>query len=164
MTNTDQNQTTNELVITREFNAPKELLWKAWTDPEHCKRWWGPKNYTSPVCNIDLRVGGKYLSSMRSDDGLDIWSTGVYREIIPFKKLVLTDSFSDDKGTPIHASNYNMPGNWPPELLITVEFEEQDGRTEMTLTHERLPEEMKDMCRDGWNESFDKLDEQLTNI
>ncbi len=163
MANTNQNQTTNELIIKREFNAPKEVIWKAWTEPEHCKKWWGPRNYTSPVCKIDIRIGGKYLSSMRSDDGVENWSTGVYREIIPSKKLVFTDSFSDDKGNPVPASHYNMQGNWPMELLVTVEFEEQDGKTEMTLTHEGLPEEMKDMCRDGWNESFDKLDEQLTN-
>jgi len=71
-----------ELFITRIFDAPGELLWKAWTEPESVKRWWGPKNFTSPFAKIDLRVGGTYLYCMRSPEGQDFWSTGVYREII----------------------------------------------------------------------------------
>ena len=85
-----------ELAITRIFDAPRESVWKAWTDPERVMRWWGPKNFTSPVSKIDLRVGGAYLNCMRGagPDGVvrDFWSTGVYREIVPFKRLVFTDS------------------------------------------------------------------------
>ena len=70
------------LLITRTFDSPRELVWKAWTDPERVKRWWGPKGFTAPFCKIDLRVGGVCLNCMRSPDGKDYWSTGVYREIV----------------------------------------------------------------------------------
>ena len=86
------------LVIERVFDAPRELVWKAWTDPEQVMRWWGPKGYTSPAAEIDFRVGGKYLFAMRSpefQEGRDLWSTGVYREIVPLERLVCTNSFAD---------------------------------------------------------------------
>jgi uncharacterized protein YndB with AHSA1/START domain len=74
-----------EVVIKRTFDAPRELVWQAWTDPETMMRWWGPKGFTSPTCEIDFRVGGKALNCMRSPDGTDYWSTGVYREIVPLR-------------------------------------------------------------------------------
>jgi uncharacterized protein YndB with AHSA1/START domain len=89
--------TESELVITRVFDAPRELVFKMWTEPKRCKKWWGPKVFTSPVVKIDLRVGGRYLNCMRSPEGKDYWSTGIYREIIPMKRLVMTDSFADAK-------------------------------------------------------------------
>src|SRR5687767_5398946 len=101
------------LNITREFNLSIDKVWKAWTEPESFKKWWGPKDFTCPYCSIDLRVGGKYLNCMRSTEGEEYWNTGVYNEIISFKKLVYTDSFSDDKGTVIPASFLKMPGEWP---------------------------------------------------
>ncbi|MDQ1261779.1 MAG: hypothetical protein QG575_960 [Euryarchaeota archaeon] len=80
-------QMTNEdridLIITRFLDAPRELVWKAWTEPERLIRWWGPIGFTSPVSRIDLRVGGEYLSCMRSPDGKDFWSKGFYREKCP---------------------------------------------------------------------------------
>ena len=146
------------LIITRLYDAPREEAWKAWTDPEHVKRWWGPKYFTSPVSKIDLRVGGKYLSCMRGPDGKDYWSTGVYKEIVPQKRLVCTDSFADEKGNVVPASHYGMPGEWPPELLVTVTFEDLGGKTKMTLRHEGIPAgPMLEQCRVGWSESFDKL-------
>lgn len=153
--------TTEKLIITRDFDAPPEKVWNAWTKPELYKRWWGPKNYTTPVSKIDLRVGGKYFYCMRSAEGKDFWGTGVYREIVTLEKLVCTDSFADEKGKEVPASDYGMPGDWPAELLVTVTLKEQDGKTILTLTHEGLPDEMKDECRNGWNESFDKLEEVL---
>lgn len=150
-----------ELVITRTFDAPRESVWNAWTDPEQVKKWWGPKDFTAPVSKIDLRVGGKTLNCMRGPDGKDYWSTGVFREIVPNEKLVMTDSFSDPQGNPVPASQYGMEGDWPNELLVTVKFEESNGKTKMTLQHAGLPEEAREMCEAGWNESFDKLAESL---
>ncbi len=155
-----------ELIITRIFDAPRDLVWKAWTDPEHVMRWWGPKNFTSPVSKIDLRVGGKYLNCMRGagPDGVvrDYWSTGVYREIVPQKKLVLTDSFADEKGNVVSASHYGMEGDWPLELLIMVTIDETGGKTTMTLRHEGMPAgQNRELAEAGWNESFDKLAEYL---
>lgn len=152
----------NELVITRIFDAPRELVWKAWTDPEHCMKWWGPKNFTAPVCRMDLRVGGKYLNCMRSPDGKDYWTTGIYKEIVKPEKLVYTDSFADENGNVVPASHYNMPGEFPLEMVVTVTFEELDGKTKMTLVHKDMPAgKMQEMAGTGWNESFDKLAETL---
>src|SRR5688500_6087761 len=90
--------TEQDLVVTRVFDAPREMVWKAWTDAEQMKRWWGPKGFTAPTCTMDLRVGGKYLHCMRSPEGQDFWSTGVYREVTAPERLVMTDSFADEKG------------------------------------------------------------------
>ncbi len=151
-------QTSEALLITRFFDVPKELVWKAFTEPDSLMKWWGPKNFTAPVCKINLHVGGEYLFCMRSPEGKDYWSKGTYREIIPQQRLEMTDSFADEKGDTVPASYYEMPGEWPLELQVTVTFEEQDGKTKMTLRHVGLPVEMKDPCSEGWNQSFDKLE------
>jgi uncharacterized protein YndB with AHSA1/START domain len=151
-----------ELVIERLFEAPRERLWQAWTNPEQMKRWWGPKDFTAPYAEIDLRVGGKYLSCMRSPEGKEFWSGGVYRQIVPLEKIVVTDSFTDEKGNVVPAAQYGMSGDWPLELMVTVTFEEQDGKTKMTLRHLGIPAgENLEECRQGWNQSFDKLAEAL---
>lgn len=146
-----------ELVITRVFDAPRDAVWKAWTDPGRFMLWWGPEGYTSPACEIDLRVGGKYLACMRSPEGQDCWSTGVYREIVPGERIVCTDSFADAEGNVVPASHYGMEGDWPSELLVTVTFEEDGGRTIMTLRHDGIPSGMARDCEAGWSGSFDKL-------
>lgn len=149
------------LTIHRTFDLPLTTVWKAWSYPESLQKWWGPKEYTCPDCIIDFKVGGKFLASMQGEDGKKIWSTGVYKEIIPLKKIVNTDQFSDSKGNIVPASYYNMPGDWADELLVTVEFEEVDGKTNMKLRHEGLPPEMIDDCRKGWQSSFDKLEDNV---
>jgi uncharacterized protein YndB with AHSA1/START domain len=152
----------NELVITRVFNAPRTLVWKAWTDPEHFKRWWGPKDFTSPACIIELRVGGTIHWCMRGPDGKDYWTVGAYREIVPMERLVYTDNFADEKGNIVPASHYGIPGDWPGETVVTVTFEEIGGKTTMTLRHVGIPAGvMKEMTGAGWNQSFDKLAESL---
>jgi len=86
----------------------------------------------------------------------------VYREIVEPERIVYTDSFADEKGNPVPASHYGMTGEWPLETLVTVTFEEHDGKTKMTLRHVGMPSgEMSDMAGAGWNESFDKLAESL---
>jgi len=162
-TKTDPSTTSveKELIITRMFDAPRDLVWKAWTDPERLMRWWGSKNFTSPVSKIDLRVGGTYVNCMRAPDGKEYWSTGVYREIVPLERLVLTDSFADEKGTIVPAAHYGMQGDWPLELLITVTFEVAAGKTKMTLRHVGIPTVETANAQTGWNESFDKLAEVL---
>jgi len=154
---------TRELFIERIFDAPRELLWKAWTDPQHIMRWWGPKDFTAPVAKIDFRVGGTYLFCMRSPDGQDYYSTGVYREIVPLQRIVYTDSFADEKGNVVPATHYGMGQDFPLELQVTVTFEEHGNKTRMTLRHAGIPEgKMTDDTLQGWGESFDKLAESLT--
>jgi uncharacterized protein YndB with AHSA1/START domain len=148
-----QTATEQAVVIERIFDAPVEMVWRAWTEPEHFKRWMGPKGYTCPALEIDLRVGGKFLGAMRSPEGQDIWSTGVYREIIPFKRLVTTDSFADENGNVVPASHYGIEVDMPLEMTVTVTFEDLGGRTKLTLQHEGMPAD----GAQGWNESFDKL-------
>ena len=159
----------NELIITRIFDAPRKLAWKAWTEAEQVMRWWGSKIFMSPSCKIDFRVGGKYLFCMRSDSGPEawqkgIWSTGVYKEIMPMEKIVFTDCFADEKGNVVPSTHYGMDGI-PLEMEVTLTFEEvEGGKTKMTLLHMGMPEKFKKECQTGWNESFDKLDKVLTGV
>lgn len=162
-TSAGQNPTAEQaeqaLVITRVFDAPPGLVFRAWTEPERVMCWWGPKGFTSPVARIDLRVGGSYLYSMRSPEGQDFWSTGVYREIVEPERIVLTDSFSDADGNVVPALHYGISGDWPLELRVTVTFEGVDGKTRLTLRHEGIPAgEGREMTGYGWNQSFDKLE------
>jgi uncharacterized protein YndB with AHSA1/START domain len=159
-------QMAEEVVITRTLDAPRELVWKAWTEPERIMRWWGPKGFTSPACEIDLRVGGKYLSCMRSPDGKDYWSRGVFREIKRHERLVMTDSFADAEGNTVPASYYGMSGDWPLEMLITLTLEEQEGKTKLTISHsgtEGVSDEDRKNMQQGWDESLDKLAEALVS-
>lgn len=161
---TTPNTNNKEIIIVHTFDAPIEQVWKAWSDPEILKKWWGPKDFTAPFSRIDFRVGGKYLHCMRSPEGKEFWSTGVYREIVPMQRIVCTDSFADEKGNVVPASHYDMEG-LPLELQVTVTFEEQNGKTKMTLRHVGIPEgEMSKLCEAGWNESFDKLAEVLARV
>ena len=158
-------QTKSDILVERVFDAPRELVWRAWTEPGCVKRWWGPKGFTAPAIEIDLRVGGRYLYGMRSPEGQDFWNTGVYREIVPGKRIVATDSFSDAEGNVVPASDYGMTGDWPLELVATVTFNEIEGRTEMTIQEPDVPTgENREMAEAGWNESFDKLADLLKEL
>jgi len=154
-----------ELVIERIFDAPRGLVWKAWTEPEQVMRWWGPRGFTAPAAEIDFRVGGKYLFAMRSpeyEEGRVLWSTGVYREIVPLERIVCTDSFADEKGNVVPATYYGMNADIPLEMLVTVTFEEHEGKTKLTLRHVGIPSGPDhDGAQQGWSESFDKLAEYL---
>jgi len=151
----------NEIVINRVFDLPISKVWQAWTEADQFKKWWGPKDFTCPSSKMEARVGGKYLNCMRGPDGKEYWSTGVVKELIPERKLVVTDSFSDEKGNIKSASEYGMPGDWPKELLITVYFEEADGATKVKLRHHGVSDEMREDCIKGWNESLDKLEKNI---
>jgi uncharacterized protein YndB with AHSA1/START domain len=148
------------LSIKRIVDLPIDTVWKAWTDPETYKKWWGPYDYTCTYCKIDLEVGGNYLSNMKNEKGEEIFGTGTYKEIVPKKKLVMTDNFSDANGN-ITGPPKGMQGDWSKELLITVELQEKNEKTELSLTHEGMPVEVYDDCIKGWNESFDKLEKNL---
>ena len=153
---------TKDIVITRMFNAPRERVWKAWTDPKELVKWWGPKDFTSPVCKNDLRVGGKYLYCMRGPAGSefdkDMWSTGTYTEVIPMEKIVATDFFADADGNIISSKEYGMPGEWSEDMIITVTFDDAGpAKTKLTIIHKGHPTEIADMANDGWNQSLDKF-------
>lgn len=119
-----------QIVITRVFDAPRGVVFKAWTEPEHMKRWWGPNGFTTPVCRIDLRAGGIFHNCMRSPEGHDYWSKGVYREIIEPERIVCTDCFSDAEGNFVPPTHYGLSPDWPQEALLTVTFTEHEGWSE----------------------------------
>ena len=154
-------QTGQTFFVTRTFDAPRDLVWKAWTEPERLRQWWGPNGFTSPVARTDLRIGGRYLWGMRSPDGQDFFSTGVFREIVEPERLAFTDSFADAEGNVVPASHYGMPGDWPAENVMTVTFEERDGRTAVAVREEGIPEEMRGPSEEGMRESFEKLADYL---
>lgn len=154
--------TLNEVVITRIFDAPRELVFKAWSDPEHLMRWWGPNQFTSPVCRIDFRVGGDYAFCMRSPDGREFWSAGTFLEIVVPEKIVYSDSFADEKGNRVPASHYGIPGDFPEETTVFLVFEKIGDKTKLTLKHIGLPAgEISEMTNVSWNEILDKLAKNL---
>jgi uncharacterized protein YndB with AHSA1/START domain len=159
------NTSTTTLNIERTFEAPREVIWKAWSEPETIKKWWGPRHFTIPVCNIDFRVGGRTFSSMKGPmpDGttIEIWSVGVYKEIVPLELIVTTDSFADPDGNPVPASYYGMGEGFEEEAVIELRFKDLGNRTEMKLRHIGMPSHMAVEATMGWNESFDKLVELL---
>lgn len=148
----------DELVVSRLFDAPRELVWRAWTDPEHFMRWWGPAEFTAPHCTIDLRPGGAWHAAMRSPDGQDYWSKGIYREIVEPERIVSTDYFSNADGDRVEPTEYGLPPGWPAEMLITVTFEEVEGGTRLTV-RQSVPLSLAKQVGavEGWNGSLDKL-------
>jgi uncharacterized protein YndB with AHSA1/START domain len=151
-----------EFVVTRVFEAPRDLVFRAWTEPERLKRWWGPRGYTMPFCEIDLCPGGVMHHCMRSPDGRDIWGKGVFREIVVPERIVLTDSFADEEGNVVSPTHYGMSPEWPLEVLLTVTFEEEAGKTRVTLRYEGVPPGAdRDGSQQGWSESLERLGEYL---
>lgn len=161
-TSTKMPQTGKELVLTRVFDAPRELVWQAWTDPKRMMQWWGPRYFTAPTVKIDFRVGGTYLADMRAPDGKDYWSRGTYKEIVPLERIVATDSFADAEGHIVPATYYGMSADFALESLVTITFEEKAGKTTLTIRYAGIPEGKDyDGALVGWNETLDKLGEFL---
>lgn len=161
-----------DLKIERVFDAPVDLVWKAWSEPEMIKKWWGPKNWSSPEAKIDFKVGGKYLLAMRGAMGpgqpeITTWSSGTYKEILPMKKIVALDHFADEHGNQIHASTYGLPESFPMESEITINFEDLDGKTKLTVYYpsiEGIEGPMLSNMTQGWNQSLDKLQKNLQEL
>ncbi|HEX9332374.1 MAG TPA: SRPBCC domain-containing protein [Anaerolineales bacterium] len=156
-----------DLVVTRIIDAPLELVWKAWTEPEHIMRWWGPKHYTSPSCKIDLREGGKYIFCMRAPKdhgGQDMYTAGVYKKIVPMQYLEFTQGLSDKDGNPIDPIQVGMPPDFPEEIRTTIVFEAKGNMTELTITEYDWPmSQMSVYSYAGLHQSMDKLSESLKN-
>lgn len=154
-----------ELVVERVFNAPRELVFQAWTEPEHVRRWWGPGSFTVPFCEIDPRPGGVFLRCMRSPEGRDLWVTGVFREVVVPERLVFTDSFADAEGNVVPAEHYGLAPGLPLERLVTVAFEEEGGATRVTLRHAGIPPGAdRELTRRGWSEGLQGLAEYLGKL
>lgn len=153
---------TKPLHIERTYMVPVEKMWQMWTESEEIKKWWGPTLFSCPVAEIDPREGGKYLFCMRGAMGpgmpeQDFWSAGTFKEVIPLQKLVMLDHFADKDGNYVNASVIGMPGEWPDELMITVEFTPVEGGTKVAVTNEGHPTDMEAPAQEGWGQQLDKL-------
>lgn len=154
-------EATKPSVYTREFDAPREAVWNAWTKAEEHMKWWGPRTFTCPAARMDVKVGGTYHVAMRSPEGKTGWNLGTYREVVPMERLVYTVQFADSLGNVIPAAQVGLPGKWPEAGMTTSTFEEVNGKTKFTLVQEGVPMEMRAMCEQGMNECLDKLAETL---
>jgi len=156
-----------ELIITYIFDAPRELLWKAWTDPEILIHWWWPDGFTTTISKMDFRVGGQHFSCVRSPEGQESCSKSIYQEIVEPERLVMTNSFTDKEGNTVQASDYGLSQDFPMEMQITVIFEEHNGKTKLILKNsdvESMSEKTKSDTQQGWNESFEKLVRYLQKL
>jgi uncharacterized protein YndB with AHSA1/START domain len=159
-----------EFVITRVFDAPRDLVFKAWTERDHLLKWFGPKGFTMGVANLDLRPGGVFHYSMRSPDGHEMWGKFVYREIVPPERIVLVNSFSDANG---NLTRHPMSPTWPLEMLSTTTFTEHEGKTTLTLKwvpfnateqERKTFDEARGGMQQGWTGTFDQLADYLANL
>lgn len=145
---------TRELRITRIFDAPRELVFKAWTDPQHLINWWGPRGSFTPKCEMDARPGGSYQFLMRASSGREVIWSGVCREFIAPEKLVLTCSVRNLDGTVISA-----------ETVLTLTLEDQQGKTRLTL-HQGVfdSEQNREAHSRGWSDALDRIGEYLARV
>lgn len=153
-------------IVERVLDAPRELVWRAWTEPEHFMRWYGPKGFTMPTCEIDFRVGGRHLFGLRSPDGWAYWTTGVYREIVPLERFVATDSPADEHGNIVTPAHYGMGEDAPLETLITVTLQDLGGgKTKLTVRQSGWSDaNMAAGASGGWSQAFDKLVDVLAAV
>jgi uncharacterized protein YndB with AHSA1/START domain len=139
-----------ELCISRVIDAPRELVFKAWTDPDHARNWWGPRNWPAAHLEMDVREGGAWRNCLRSTEtGKELWQKGVVREVVAPERLVFTFSWEEE-------------GERGLETLVTVTFADEGGRTRLTFRQTPFQSlEERDGHRSGWNSSFDRLEESL---
>ena len=142
-----------ELVITRVLNAPRKLVFKAWTDPAHLVRWYGPQGFQLTSCEMDLRPGGAFRFSMRSPEGKDHPHSGVYREVAPPEKLAFSFAWEGEDGRRGH------------ETLVTLTLAEQGDKTQLTMRQAVFESvESRDSHNGGWSECFDRLADYLAGL
>ena len=155
---TDNNRSQDAVVIERSFDAPVDLIWQMWTDPEHFKAWYGPDGATIPVAKMDVRVGGTRLvcMEMQTPDGpMQMWFTGEYREVVENERLVYTESMSDENGNVSSPSDMGMPEGHPTTTEVRIELEDVGGRTKMVMTHAGVPGDSPGAA--GWAMALHKL-------
>jgi uncharacterized protein YndB with AHSA1/START domain len=148
-------------VIERTFDAPVDLIWQMWTQPEHFKSWYGPKGFSVPVAEIDVRVGGKRLVCMEAPDGsMKMWTTGEHTEVTPNERLIYTESMADDKGNVVAPppDSHGYPGT----TQVTVQLENLGRRTKMTMTHAGIPANSPGAT--GWEQAFAKMADHIETV
>lgn len=149
-----------DIVIARVFNAPRELVWKVWTETDHIEKWWGPKGMSTRVDKNELKVGGRARYVMIAPDGTEYPSGGAIKELVPFEKIVSTDEFEDDFVAP---ESVDLPDG----MIATYLFEdagENKTRVTVRISHPNAEEKRKHEKMgvvDGWNSMLDCLAEYL---
>jgi uncharacterized protein YndB with AHSA1/START domain len=153
-TNSETAAGSAEFTMTRVFNAPRDLVWKAWTDPAHAKHWWGPIGFTTTVYESDLRPGGAIVRHMRAPDGTIVRSMGTYEEVVAAERLV-------------SSGQLERPGELPFEVRTTVTFQEHDGKTTVAV-HQAYSKMTAaaaaaavEGARDGWSQAIGRLEAYL---
>ena len=143
-----------DLVMTRTFDAPRALVFEAWTERQHLERWQGaPQGFTVTTEQVDIRPGGAFRICMRSPEGVDHWLQGVYREVVAPERLVFTHTWLDAERQPTI------------ETLVTITFAERGGKTELTLRQSGFKsEESRAGHEGGWASTFDRLAEYLDGV
>ncbi|RCS22829.1 SRPBCC domain-containing protein [Phyllobacterium salinisoli] len=146
-------QSDAELIISRLFDAPRALVFEAWTNPDHLNRWCCPIGFTLPFSQGDIRSGGWFKTCMRSPEGEDHWLSGTYREVKPHERIVFTHAWHDETG---------KPGQ---ETVVTITLRDENGRTQLTL-HQALfdSKASRDGHQDGWNATLDSLETYLPEM
>ena len=154
---------TEPFVISRVFDARRERVWAAWTEPERLRRWFSPKGFTVLAAKMDLRPGGTYHYGMRMADGREMWGKWLIREVAAPERLVFVDTFSDERGG---LTRHPFAPDWPQQMLSTITFVEQGGRTTVTIRWEPLDAtevELKTFdsgrgsMKQGWTGTFEQL-------
>ncbi len=146
-----------ELIVTRSFNAPRELVWKAWTDPHHLAKWWGPVGFTAGDCKMDVRPGGEFSLNLRGPDGKPYPCKGTYQDITPPERIILAGA-----GECGHPCGSGVP----PHAVVTVTFTEKRGGTQLTILtrfNSELDREaaVKVGYSVGWTQCLDRLDADM---
>jgi uncharacterized protein YndB with AHSA1/START domain len=165
MTKSTVNET-ERMVVTRVFDAPRELVWKAWTDPKYVMQWWGPKGFTASVCKMDFRVGGKFLICTRTPDGQDFWHGGEYHEIVPHEKIISSMYFSDSEGNKVEPAQLGIEHEAIEGAHDVILFEDLgSGRTKLTFIGNEPMESAKDSGQlEGMNQVLDKVAAVVTKL
>jgi len=173
MAKTKAEATEDDFVISRSFDAPRDLVWKVWTEPEHLAQWWGPKGCSIRVVTLDVRPGGMFHYSMAYQPGHDMWGRFIYREIEPPERMVYVSSFSDAEGGVTRAPFPQLRGTFPLEILNTLTLSEDGGKTTMTVRGRPLnaTEEERAAYRgmfgsmqQGFSGTFDHLAQYLAKL
>ena len=150
-----------QIEVTRIFNAPVELVWNVWVDPELIKRWWGPKHFKSPVAEIDFRAGGKSLVSMKAPKemgGQEFYSIWEYVKIIPLKRIEFIQNLADKDGNKAEPVKVGMPADFPMDIRTVVTFRElAANKTEMTVTEHADMGITTNFAQIGLEQSLEKM-------
>jgi uncharacterized protein YndB with AHSA1/START domain len=154
------------MVITRVFDAPRALVWEAWTNPKYVMQWWGPKGFTAPFCEIDFRVGGKFLYCMRTPDGQEGWNAGEYHEIVQHEKIVYSMYFSDSKGNKVEPEQYGIEHEAIDGVHDVVLFEDiGNGKTKLTfIGNDTMQNAVESGQLEGWKQTLDKVAEVVAGL